>query len=71
MKPNAALIQEALVLVDAGAAEAAMVGDSVTDVEAARAVGVRCIGLANRPCETHLLREAGPEAVIEHMAELL
>jgi phosphoglycolate phosphatase-like HAD superfamily hydrolase len=60
-----------LVQVDAGAAEAVMVGGSVTDVEAAHAVGVRCIGLANRRCKTDPVREAGAEAIIEHMAELL
>lgn len=48
-----------------------MVGDSVTDVMSAHAVGITCIGLANRPGKQSLLLEVGAEAVVAMMRDLV
>jgi phosphoglycolate phosphatase len=46
------------------------VGDSVTDIEAARAAGVRSIGYANKPGKFGQLTAAGADAVVTEMAAL-
>ncbi len=51
------------------AGEVVFVGDSVTDVEVARACGVRCIGYANKPGKRDVLGEAGA-FVIDSMWDL-
>ncbi|MFE5550122.1 HAD family hydrolase [Streptomyces sp. NPDC056534] len=47
-----------------------LVGDSITDVEAARAAGMRVIGFANKPSKRVTLPEAGATVVIENMNTL-
>ncbi|KIZ13550.1 HAD family hydrolase [Streptomyces natalensis] len=44
-----------------------LIGDSVTDVEAARAAGARSIGFANKPHKDLALTEAGADAVVADM----
>jgi phosphoglycolate phosphatase len=50
---------------------AVMVGDSVTDVMAAHAVGVRCVGFANRPGKRAILLDAGADSVVTAMHDLI
>jgi phosphoglycolate phosphatase-like HAD superfamily hydrolase len=49
----------------------AFVGDSTTDIEAARLVGVPSIGYANRPGKHALLAEAGADTVVSSLADLI
>jgi phosphoglycolate phosphatase len=48
-----------------------MVGDSTTDVHAARAAGVRAIGYANKPGKRERLARAGADAIVTDMASLV
>ncbi|MBM2616806.1 HAD family hydrolase [Actinoplanes sp. LDG1-06] len=67
MKPDPFPLRAALQRLGAEPTAGTMVGDSVTDIEAARAAGVRVVGYANRPGKTL----ATADVVISSMAELL
>ncbi|WP_233564897.1 HAD family hydrolase [Micromonospora musae] len=54
---------------DAEPAECVLVGDSVSDIEAAHAAGVAAIGYANKPGKRE--RFAAADVVIDSMAELV
>jgi HAD superfamily hydrolase (TIGR01549 family) len=71
MKPSPEPIQDALRQLGLDAATAVLIGDSASDVEAARAAGVRCIGFADRGYRYDRLTEAGADAVIKSMFELI
>ncbi|MCZ1008545.1 HAD family hydrolase [Streptomyces lydicus] len=45
-----------------------LIGDSVTDVEAARAAGAMSVGFANKPHKVRALATAGADAVVTDMA---
>jgi len=68
-KPDAAHIREAVLQAGGDPARAIMVGDSITDLDAARATGVPCIlttfGYTDVPAA-----ELGADAVIAHFDEL-
>lgn len=68
-KPDAAHIRETVLLAGGDPARAIMVGDSITDLDAARATGVPCIlttfGYTDIPAEA-----LGADAVITHFSEL-
>ncbi|MER5484034.1 HAD family hydrolase [Streptomyces sp. NPDC002812] len=50
--------------------QAVLIGDSVTDIEAARAAGVQCVGYANKPRKIRALAEAGADVVVVQMQEI-
>ncbi|KQY96482.1 HAD-IA family hydrolase [Brevundimonas sp. Root1423] len=68
-KPDAAHIHETVLLAGGDPARAIMVGDSITDLDAARATGVPCIltsfGYTDTPAA-----DLGADAVIQHFSEL-
>jgi phosphoglycolate phosphatase len=68
-KPDAAHIREAVLQAGGDPAKAVMVGDSITDLDAARATGVPCIltsfGYTDTPAD-----DLGADAVIAHFDEL-
>lgn len=68
-KPDAAHIRETVILAGGDPRRAIMVGDSITDLDAARATGVPCIlttfGYSDPPAA-----ELGAEAVIAHFDAL-
>lgn len=68
-KPHAAHIRETVLLAGGDPGRAIMVGDSITDLDAARATGVPCIlttfGYTDTPAA-----DLGAEAVIAHFDEL-
>lgn len=68
MKPHPAPIERALHILDVPASAAVLVGDSLTDVIAARAARITCIAFADKPGKTDLL--AGADVVIEDMRVL-
>lgn len=70
MKPNTHTVDEALRLLRIEAPHAVFIGDSVSDVEVSRAVGVPCIGYAKTAQRGLELRAAGADAVVAGMAEL-
>lgn len=58
MKPNPSPLRVALTALDAEPDGAVLIGDSLTDLQAARAAGVRVIGYANKPHKLTLLAHA-------------
>jgi beta-phosphoglucomutase-like phosphatase (HAD superfamily) len=68
MKPNTWTLTRALDQLDVAASDAVLIGDAVTDVEAARALGMPSIGYANHPAKTDALRGAGADDRDEHAA---
>jgi beta-phosphoglucomutase-like phosphatase (HAD superfamily) len=65
MKPNPYSVSQALAALHASAVDAVLIGDSVTDIDAARAVDVRVIAYANKPDKTERL--AGADAATSDM----
>lgn len=70
MKPNTHTVHEALRVLRIEPDRAVFIGDSVSDVEVSRAVGVPCIGYAKTPRRGEELWEARADAVTSEMAEL-
>jgi len=70
MKPNPAPILQAVSYLNVDAAVCVLIGDSVSDVEAAQAANVRVIGFANRPAKVSRLTGAGADAVVTSLSEL-
>ena len=70
MKPHAHLVLRALEDIGSNPADAVLVGDSVSDIEAARDVPVASIGYANESSRVHGLTAAGAQAVVHAMTDL-
>jgi phosphoglycolate phosphatase-like HAD superfamily hydrolase len=47
------------------------VGDTPRDIEGAHAAGIRCVGVASGRFDAAALEEAGADAVVEDLSELL
>jgi phosphoglycolate phosphatase len=71
LKPHPAILQAALAHFGVAPGEAVMVGDGVPDAEAARAAGVRCIGLTCGMGDPDLLRRAGPEHLVDRIDRVI
>lgn len=70
MKPKPHTVHRALSIAGTSARSAVLVGDSVSDIEVARAAGVGSIGYAKTVQRGAELREAGANAVTDSMARL-
>jgi phosphoglycolate phosphatase-like HAD superfamily hydrolase len=70
MKPDPYPVRTAMSMFAAMPMATTLVGDSVTDIQAARAAGVHSIGFANKPGKRETLMAAGAEVVIDTMAHL-
>ena len=70
MKPNPEPILQAVRSVGEPAARCVLIGDSLSDIEGARAAGVAVIGYANRPAKVDAFRLAGADAVVTGMGEI-
>jgi HAD superfamily hydrolase (TIGR01662 family) len=71
MKPNPALVLDALHSIGVHPESCVFVGDATTDIEAGRAAGVRVVGYAKTPRHVAALAAAGPDMLIESMRELV
>jgi len=69
MKPNPALVLAAICELHTHPEECVLIGDSPTDVEAARAAGVPTIGYANKPHKYYSLADA--DTIVGSMAEIV
>ena len=67
MKPSPHLLIKASRALNASPLRCLLIGDSVTDIQAARAAGTPAIGYANKPHKDQTLSEAGANAVITDM----
>jgi HAD superfamily hydrolase (TIGR01549 family) len=65
MKPNLYLVNKALSLLGADASRSVFIGDSVSDMQAAKSAGVSAVGYANRPGKAERLSDAGADAARE------
>lgn len=70
MKPSPHPLLTAASALGVAPALTVLVGDSVTDVEAAHAAGARSIGYANKASKKLLLAEAGADVVVLGMQEI-
>ncbi|WP_439662594.1 HAD family hydrolase [Lentzea sp. HUAS TT2] len=64
LKPHPFLIDRAKTGLHEAARSCTLIGDSVTDIQAARAAGVSSIGYANKPGKTEALLNEFPDVVI-------
>jgi HAD superfamily hydrolase (TIGR01509 family) len=71
LKPSPAMLFQALRTTGTQAAAAVFLGDSVTDVEAGRAAGVRVVGVAVEADRRQELLAAGADAVVASVTDLL
>ncbi|MBI4936321.1 MAG: HAD family hydrolase [Actinobacteria bacterium] len=71
MKPHPLSLTVALTALGIAPSATVMIGDSISDVEAAGAIGVPVIALANKPTKVEVLVAARPQAVIESMSALV
>jgi HAD superfamily hydrolase (TIGR01549 family) len=71
LKPQPFLVTEACTFLQVSPVKCTLVGDSVTDVQAGRAAGVKVVGYANKPGKEDLFKEVGVDATILQMSELL
>ncbi len=70
LKPSPHLINEAVRGLDAQPAATTLVGDSLTDIEAAHGADVASIGYANKPGKREYMIQLRAGAVISSMADL-
>ncbi|MGD9988685.1 HAD family hydrolase [Pseudonocardia sp.] len=70
MKPRPDLLLAAVSERGAEPTSCVMIGDSVSDIEAAKAAGVPSIGYANRPVKRARLEAAAPSFVMDSMYEI-
>lgn len=71
MKPEPHTVHAALTITETDAHDAVLIGDSVSDIEVARATGVRSIGYAKTRKRGTELRDAGADAVVDRMVSLI
>jgi HAD superfamily hydrolase (TIGR01509 family) len=71
LKPDPFLLHEGARLLNAEISDCLMIGDSITDIQAAHAAGAAVLGYANKPGKREKFERVKPDAVIEDMAELL
>lgn len=70
MKPNPEPILRAVRALGEPPARCVLVGDSLSDIEGARAAGVAVVGYANRPAKVDAFRRVGIGAVVTSMSEI-
>ena len=70
LKPSPHLITQAVDALNAEPDECTLVGDSVTDIQAAHLASVQSIGYANEPGKRERLTAAGAGAIINSLADL-
>lgn len=69
LKPSPYPVHLALAELNTPPTTAILIGDSTTDIEAARMAGVRSLGYANKPGKAAKLRAAGASGVLSNMLD--
>lgn len=70
LKPDPHLILAAVAALGARVEKTAVIGDSVSDIEAAHAASAVAIGFANKPGKRDRLSNAGADVVVDSMVQL-
>ncbi|GAB2829017.1 HAD family hydrolase [Lentzea nigeriaca] len=68
LKPNPFLLRQASDRLDTAATKSVMIGDSLSDIQAAQAADVPVIGYANKPGKLNAFKLARPDAIIKSIA---
>ena len=68
-KPDPRVLAETIALAGGAPSRSIMVGDSRTDIDTARALGIPCVAVDFGYTDVHV-RELGPDRVISHFDEL-
>jgi phosphoglycolate phosphatase-like HAD superfamily hydrolase len=71
MKPDPHVLRTAAAVLGVKPSETVMIGDSVSDVAAARLLAAKVVGYGKNPRRADELREAGADVVIESIADLV
>lgn len=71
LKPNPALLQQAISLVNTPPETCLMIGDSASDIEAAHSAHTPVISFANKPGKRAHMTQHQPDVIIDHMSELV
>ncbi|GII52278.1 hypothetical protein Pth03_06670 [Planotetraspora thailandica] len=71
MKPNPHLVQQVLDKLGADPKRTVLVGDSLSDIEAAKAAGVLSVGYANEPGKADQFATAGADVVVTRLIDLV
>jgi phosphoglycolate phosphatase len=71
LKPHPYLLHQAISALDVAPGESVFLGDSGSDIEAARAAGICSIGYANKPGKDSKLIAVGADAIIGALAGLI
>jgi phosphoglycolate phosphatase len=70
LKPCPHLLQQAITASEAQPDTCALVGDQLSDIEAARFAGAHSIGYANKPGKAEDFASAGADAIVTSLAAL-
>jgi len=70
LKPSSYLVNQAVRVAGAARAVTTLVGDSRTDIEAARSASIASIGYANKPGKEAALTAGNPDAIVTDLATL-
>jgi phosphoglycolate phosphatase len=70
LKPSPYLVKQAITALRTFPSRAILIGDSATDIEAARAAFVRAIGYANKPAKAFILTKSGAVSVVDSISTL-
>ncbi len=69
--PSPYLINQAIIGLAAPPSECALIGDTNTDIQSAGHAGIASIGYANQPGKHASLIQAGAQAVVSSLADLV
>lgn len=71
LKPNKYLLDQAIAALGVDSSDCALIGDSITDVQARQAAGVKVIGYANKSDKLAAFRGLRADAIVERLKNLL
>lgn len=71
MKPNPVLLHEAMATLQRPADECVMIGDSLSDIQAAKTAGTMSISYANKPGKHDRMLALNPDAVVDRIEDLI
>ncbi len=71
LKPHPYLLDQAMIDLKTSPDHCVMIGDSVSDIHAAKQANTAIIALANKPGKRERFEQHGPDVIIDHMGELL
>jgi HAD superfamily hydrolase (TIGR01662 family) len=71
LKPSPHLLEQAITGLTASPADCVIIGDSITDIQAARTAGIHSIGYANKPGKRDSFTVEHASAIIDSLADLV